>query len=214
MSRAEGSGAARTPERPRVIGLVGGIGSGKSAAREILAGLGAEAIDADRLGHAVYEPGTPGFEAVVAAFGREVVGEDGRIDRRRLGRIVFSEPARLAELNRIVHPLIRAELERRLGDARRRGRAPAVVIEAAVLLEAGWDSLVDEIWAVVADRDRVFERLARQRGLSRAEVEERLARQMSDRERRERADVVIENVGTLDDLRRRLEEAWRARIVH
>ncbi len=197
-----------------MIGLVGGIGSGKSAAREILADLGAVVIDADRLGHEAYAPGTPGFDAVVAHFGREIVGEDGRIDRRRLGAIVFADPARLAELNRIVHPLIRAELERRVHEARADPGVPAIVVEAAVLLEAGWQSLVDEVWAVVAPRERVVERLARQRGLARAEVEERIARQMSDDERRERADVVIDNEGSLDDLRRRLEEVWRARIVH
>lgn len=191
----------------RTIGLIGGIGAGKSVVRAELAALGAEVIDADRVGHAVYEPGTPGFEAVVGAFGEGVVDGEGRIDRRRLGALVFADAAKLAQLNAIVHPLIRAAIERRLEELRR-GGVPAAVLEAAILLEAGWDSLVDEIWLVVAGREKVIARLAAGRGLSAEEVEARVARQMSDAERRRRAHVVIENDGSLEDLRARVRAAW------
>lgn len=197
----------------RIIGLIGGIGSGKSVVRDQLAELGAEVIDADRLGHEVYRPGTIGFDAVVDAFGREVVGADGAIDRRRLGALVFADPARLARLNAIVHPLIRAEIVHRLEQARQRGGVPAIVLEAAILLEAGWRPLVDEVWLIAADREAVLERLSVSRGLSREQIRSRLKHQMTDDERRREADVVIENTSSLDELRMRVRETWAARIA-
>ncbi len=193
----------------RVVGLVGGIGSGKSTAAAMLADLGALVIEADAIGHGIYRAGTPGFAAVVRAFGAGVVGDDGEIDRRRLGPIVFGDPARLAELNRIVHPLLRAEIERRIAAARAEGRVPAVVVEAAILIEAGWRDLVDEVWVVVAPRERIVERLASGRGIDRADAEARMRRQMSDAERRAAADLVIENAGSEDDLRAAVGRAWR-----
>jgi dephospho-CoA kinase len=198
----------------KVIGLVGGIGSGKSVVRGMLAELGAAVIDADRVGHEVYLPGTPGFDAVVARFGRGIVDAEGRIDRPKLGALVFSDPAKLAQLNAIVHPLIQAEIERRIAEERRREVAPAVIVEAAVLLEAGWDRLVDEVWLVVADREEILQRLSASRGLSRAESEARLARQMSDEERRKASTVVIENRGSVDELRSRVADVWHRRIRH
>ncbi len=195
-----------------VIGLVGGIGSGKSTAAAILAELGAEVINADLIGHEVYEPGKPGFDAIVAEFGTEVVGPDGRIDRKRLGGIVFSDSVKLERLNAIVHPLIRAEIERRIARARKEGRVRAVVVEAAILLEAGWRSLVDQVWVISAKREDVVQRLATQRGMPEAAAEARIAKQMSDAERRALADVVIENEGSIDDLRARLVGLWQTLV--
>jgi dephospho-CoA kinase len=196
-----------------VVGLVGGIGSGKSEAARMLAAMGAVVIDADKIGHAVYEPGTPGFAAVVDAFGSAVVGDDGRIDRRALGPIVFGDAEALARLNGIVHPLIRAEIERRIAEERALGGAELVVVEAAILLEAGWRSLVDEVWVVRAPLAVIRERLATSRGLSAEEVDARVARQMSDAERCAAADVVVENAGTRDDLRERLSTTWGERVA-
>ena len=193
-----------------VIGLVGGIGSGKSVASAMLAELGAEVINADLVGHEVYEPGKPGFDAIVAEFGADVVGADGRVDRKKLGPIVFADGARLERLNAIVHPLIRAEIERRIKRAREKGEVRAVVVEAAILLEAGWRPLVDQVWVISARREDVVERLAVQRGMAASETDARMAKQMTDAERRSVADVVIENVGSLDDLRTRLTGLWQA----
>ena len=195
-----------------VIGLVGGIGSGKSVATAMLAERGAEIINADLVGHEVYEPGKPGFDAIVAEFGNEVVGDDGRIDRKRLGTRVFADAAKLARLNAIVHPLIRAEIERRIERARANGEVRAVVVEAAILLEAGWRSLVDQVWVVSARREDVLARLAAQRGMAETETAARIAKQMTDAERRSAADVVIENTGSLDDLRTRLEGLWQTLV--
>ena len=196
----------------RVVGLVGGIGSGKSTAAGMLAELGALVVEADAIGHGVYRAGTPGFDAVVRAFGPGIVGEDGEIDRRRLGPVVFGDSARLAELNRIVHPLIRGEIERRIAAARAGGRGRAVVVEAAILIEAGWRDLVDEVWVVVAPRERIVERLAEGRGIDRADAEARMRRQMSDDERRASADLVIENDGGLGDLRASVARAWQGLV--
>lgn len=193
-----------------VIGLVGGIGSGKSVASAMLAELGAEVINADLVGHEVYEPGKPGFDAIVAEFGADVVGADGRVDRKKLGPIVFADGARLERLNAIVHPLIRAEIERRIARAREKGEVRAVVVEAAILLEAGWRPLVDQVWVVSSRREDVVERLAAQRGMAASETDARMSKQMTDAERRSVADVVIENVGSLDDLRTRLTGLWQA----
>lgn len=195
----------------RVVGLIGGIGSGKSEASKLLASMGAEVIDADRVGHAIYEPGTKGFEGVVGAFGDEVVGDDGKVDRKKLGARVFSEPGQLERLNAIVHPLIREEIERRLEELRAAGAA-FTVVEAAILLEAGWRPIVDEVWVVTASPETIRARLAENRGLTREEVDARVAKQMPDSERRAAADVVISNDGAREDLRARLEELHASRI--
>jgi len=193
----------------RIIGLIGGIGSGKSEASALLASMGAEVIDADKVGHAIYEPGTEGYLQVVESFGEEIVGEDGRIDRKKLGARVFSQPGELERLNAILHPLIRREIERRLGELEKRDVELAVV-EAAILLEAGWRSIVHEVWAVTAAPETIRARLFEGRGLRAEEVDARVAKQMPDAERRAAADVVIENDGSRDDLRSRLAEILRA----
>jgi dephospho-CoA kinase len=194
----------------KAIGLTGGIGSGKSTAATILAELGAEVIDADRIGHEVYLPGTPGWNQVVSAFGRDIVAPDGTIDRQRLGAIVFADRARLAELNAIVHPLIAQAVAQRLADRSNSGRP--LVVEAAVLIEAGWQTLVDEVWLVVANADAVVARLGSQRGLSREAIEARVRSQLSEAERRLHAQVVIDNSGSLAELRERLARLWAERI--
>jgi len=191
-----------------VIGLTGGIGSGKSTVADLLAELGARVIDADRIGHEVYRPGTEGHASVVAAFGPGVVAPDGTIDRRALGSIVFRDPEALARLNALVHPLIAAEVQRRVVAARAEPGAPPIVIEAAILIEAGW-RFFDRIWAVTAPREAAIARVMEERGLSHAEVERRMAVQTTDEERRRVAHVVIDNGGTRAELRRRVEAAWQ-----
>ena len=196
----------------KVLGLTGGIGSGKSAAAQILGDLGAVVVDADRVGHETYRPGTPGWQQVVDAFGREVVAADGTIDRTRLGAIVFADAAQLARLNAIVHPLIRAAVAERIGAARAAGRTPAVVVEAALLVEAKWDALVDEVWVVTARREVIEQRLMAQRGLDRSAIATRMRAQLSDQERAARADVIVDNSGSREALRAALAALWRDRV--
>jgi len=192
-----------------VIGLTGGIGSGKSTVATMLAELGARVIDADKVGHDVYVPGTDGFRRVVDAFGPEIVASDGTIDRGRLGARVFGDPDELARLNRLVHPLIGEEIRRRMQAAFADGDGRPIVVEAAIMLEAGW-RFFDRIWVVVVSREVAVARVAGSRGLSRADVEQRIDAQISNAERRRVADVVIENDGTLAELRAQVEAAWRA----
>ena len=194
-----------------VIGLTGGIGSGKSTAAGILAGLGAVVIDADKIGHEIYRPGTEGFRRVVEAFGPRVVAADGTVDRGALGAIVFADPAALGRLNALVHPLIGDEIRRRIAAARAEDARRPIVVEAAIMLEAGW-RFFDRVWLVTAAPETAITRAIVTRRLARAEVERRLAAQMPDAERRRFADLVLENDGTLGDLQARVEEAWRTLV--
>jgi len=195
-----------------VVGLTGGIGAGKSTVASLLAELGAEVIDADRIGHQAYRPGSEGFARVVEAFGPGVVGADGAIDRRALGALVFADPAARARLDALVHPLIAAEVGRRIAAARAEGFARPLVVEAAILLEAGWSPLVDRVWVVSTRRENAIARVMAARGMTRAEVERRLDAQMSDAERRRHADLVLENDGSPAALRAAVEAAWRSLV--
>ncbi|MEO8602327.1 MAG: dephospho-CoA kinase [bacterium] len=199
------------PGRVKTIGVTGGIGSGKSAAVAILAELGALVIDADRVGHDVYLPGTVGWQSVVDAFGREVVAADGTIDRKRLGALVFADRSALARLNGIAHPLIREAIAERLAAAP--GGDQPIVVEAALLVEAKWNALVDECWLVVARPDVVEARLVSQRGMDPAAIAARVRSQLSDAERAAHADVTIDNSGSLDALRTQIERLWRERLA-
>ncbi len=191
----------------KVIGLTGGIGSGKSAAAQILAEMGAAVIDADKVAHEVYAPGTTGWDAVVSTFGSDIVGPDGTIDRKKLAAIVFAEPQARRRLEGIVHPLVTEEIRRRIDAFRCRGQVHLVVLEAALLLEAGWQELVDQVWLITAPPELVLQRLQRQRAMTPSEVEARQRAQMNDAARRAYAHVVIENSGSLAQLRKQLEEA-------
>jgi dephospho-CoA kinase len=192
-----------------LIGLTGGIGSGKSTVAAMLADLGAHVIDADKVGHDVYRPGSDGFRLVRDAFGAEIVAADGMIDRQALGARVFGDPAALARLNALLHPLIGEEIRRRITAARATLPDTPVVVEAAIMLEAGW-RFFDRIWVVVVGRETAVARVTASRGLRADEVARRIDAQMSNEERRQHADVVIENDGTLATLRAGVDAAWLA----
>jgi len=191
------------------IGLTGGIGSGKSTVAKMLAELGALVWDADVIGHSVYEPGLPAHEELVAAFGTAIADADGRIDRKALGRIVFADAEALKRLNAIVHPRIFDRMAAMVRAARASGERRPIVIEAAILIEAGWQKLFDEIWLVTASRERVIERVERDRGLKPEQTEARIRAQISDEERRKYATSVIRNDGTLEELRAAVTRLWQ-----
>ena len=193
------------------IGLTGGIGTGKSSVTEAFQSLGAAVINADLLGHDAYLPGTIGFEEVVTEFGQEIVGCDGQIDRKKLGPIVFSDSSKMDRLNEIMHPLIRDLIDERLVSLESSQNKVAVV-EAAILIEAGWKSLFDEIWVVISDREEVINRLGVRNGLSREDAVKRIDSQMSNNERIEHGDVVVENTGSMEDLQTRVNSLWSKRI--
>ena len=175
------------------IGLTGGIGSGKSEASGILRELGALVIDADLVGHETYRNGRPAWDEIVEAFGDMVIGSDGEINRRELGRIVFDDPVNLKRLTDIVWPKIREELKDRMAVERDGGGTDVLIVEAAVLFEAGWENLFDEIWVVTAHEKDVLERLERQRNQKPEQTRARVRAQLTNEEREQRADVMVRN---------------------
>jgi dephospho-CoA kinase len=191
-----------------VIGLTGGIASGKSVVREMLEARGAFVMDADKLGHEAYTPGTDCFRDVVAAFGDDVVGADGQIDRKVLGAKVFGDAAQRKRLEGIVWPWMRRTMEVRLSKLRA-DAVSVVVLEAAVLIEADWVPLVDEVWAVIVPPELARDRIVSRNGLTPEQADARIAAQLSNEERAARAQVIIENSGTLEELERRVEQEWR-----
>jgi dephospho-CoA kinase len=190
------------------IGLTGGIGSGKSTVAQILGEFGAPILDADKVAHTTYAPGASAYDAVIAAFGAQVVAPDRTIDRKKLGSIVFGNPERLNQLTSIVWPATRESIRRNVADLRASGAKLPIVVEAAILIEANWQSLFDEIWLVRASREQVVTRIESQRGLKPAETEARIRAQLSDEERAKHATLVIENNGSLEELREMLKTVW------
>lgn len=191
-----------------IIGLTGGIASGKSTAAKRLGEWGAHVIDADQLGHRAYLKDTPAFHAVVAAFGGDTVGDDGEIDRRVLGGKVFGDPAKLKQLTDIVWPAIRDLAAEEIQSVQSAEPERIIVLEAAVLLEAGWQDLVDEIWATVVDRDVAIARASARDGVDPAAVEARIEAQLSNAQRRAAASRVIDNSGTEQELEAQLQVLW------
>jgi dephospho-CoA kinase len=195
------------------IGVTGGIGSGKSTVTRFLAELGAPIIDADKVGHAIYAPDGPAYSAVIAAFGREIVASDGTIDRKRLGPIVFGDAGALKRLNSIVHPKMFERMREMIEHLRAGGERNPIVVEAAILIEANWQALFDEIWLVIASKELVVERIARDRGLNPEQTEARVRAQLPDEERQKHSTLVITNNTTIDELRETVARLWQAALV-
>jgi dephospho-CoA kinase len=191
----------------KIIGLTGGIGSGKSTAAQILSEFGAKVIDADKVAHEVFNPGTEGLQKVVETFGEGVLNSKGEIDRKKLGEIVFNDPPALATLNEIIHPRAYELTKSRLEEFRKQG-VEVVVLEVILLVEAGWDHLVDEIWVTMATEDMVVKRLQESRGLTKEEILTRIHAQTPNEERVKYADVIIENDGSYEELKTKLGKFW------
>jgi len=196
----------------KLIGLTGGIGSGKSTVANLLAERGAVVIDADEIAHGVYDPGTEGYEQVVARFGTDILDADGAVDRAKLGVRVFGDRQALTDLNAIVHPLVRKTVVSRISEALAEDPGAVVVVEAALMTETGWSGGAGELWVVVADPRIAAERLIRLRGMDPDDVRLRMAAQASNEERRRRATYVIENNGSLLDLEAEVAAVWRRSI--
>ena len=190
-----------------VIGLSGGIASGKSTLSALLAQRGAVVLSADLLAHGLYHPDTHVWQEVVNTFGRGIVAADGSIDRKKLGAIVFSDRRALDRLNAVVHPSLKELIRRRLTDLKAQ-RVAVIVLEAGVLIEAGWTDLVDEVWATVVPPRVAVQRLADAKGLSPDEAMARIASQLSNEERMKYADVVIDTDRSLQETFHIVEEAW------
>ena len=188
-----------------VICITGGLASGKSTAALYLEEQGAEIIDADKLGHRAYDSGTQAYYDVIATFGEDLRAEDGSIDRRVLGKKVFGDPAQLKKLTDIVWPEIRRLAQNEI-DAN--DSDTIMVLEAAVLLEAGWQDIGDEIWVVTVDPEIAITRCMSRDGLEKEDVQSRLDAQLSNDERIAQADIVIVNNGSEEALLEQLDEQW------
>ncbi len=195
-----------------VIGLAGGIGSGKSEVSRILGELGAEALNADRFGHEVYLPGTDGHREVVAAFGEDILLPSGEVDRRALGGKVFGNPEAMTKLNAIAWPRIRQRIADSI-EEHRQADTRVVVLDAAVLIEAGWTDAADEVWVVTAPEADVIRRIQARNNLTEDQVRARISSQMSTEERATYADVVVENDGDMEALQSKVEALWEDRLA-
>jgi dephospho-CoA kinase len=190
------------------VGLTGNIAAGKSTVAEVWRSLGATVVDADELARRAVDPGTPAFSAIAAEWGEEVVEPDGGLDRAALRRIVFADPAARERLEQIVHPAVAELREELYREAEARGEA-VIVADIPLLFEVG---LVDEFDLVVlvdAPEETRLARLVGDRGLDPAEAQKMIAAQMPSELKRARADYVVENAGTVDEVRRRARDVWQ-----
>lgn len=189
------------------IGLTGSIAAGKSEVSRYLAILGARVIDADIVAHETYAPGEPGHAMLLEAFGPEILGDDGAVDRRKLGAVVFGDRDRLSQLSGIIWPLTRQRVERLKGEAEKDGTG-VFVIEAPLLVEAGWLDLVDRVWFVKAEPEVALQRL-RERGHSEDEAKARLAARPAIQQAEAAAHEIIDNSGSIESLHNRLDQLWQ-----
>ncbi|MBT7467906.1 MAG: dephospho-CoA kinase [Chloroflexi bacterium] len=192
-----------------IIGLTGGIGTGKSEVSHILRELGSVVIESDKVAHQSYEPGTKAHGLIVNQFGEDVLDDSGFVDRKSLGKIVFSDPARRLELEKIVWPATR-ELTLALLKKETERRTKVVVVEVPKLFESEWDNVANVVWTVEAPKSLVFQRVKRRSGMSESDTEARVAAQLTRQERVDKADIVIENDGTLEDLRNQISKLWKS----
>jgi dephospho-CoA kinase len=192
----------------KVIGLTGGIGSGKSTVAGFLAEFGAAVIDLDKVGHEALMSEGKAYRQVLDAFGRTILTRSGEIDRAKLGNIVFNDPNALLRLNSIVHPVIDRIVAEKTEDCRCRD-FKAVVFEAAAMLEGGKTFQFDELWVTVAPENTVLDRLGKRSGYSEKESRARINAQFSNQERIKNADVVIDTDCTLDELKLRVLSEWQ-----
>jgi dephospho-CoA kinase len=190
-----------------LVGLTGGIASGKSSVSAMLAERGAEIIDADLIARQVVMPGERAWHKILDHFGRDVLAEDGQVDRKKLADLVFADQAKLTVLNEITHPDIFARVAERL--EHNRDREVVVVLDAALLIETGLADRVDVVVVVDAGDEEEQVRRLTAKGFDERDARARIAAQLPAEARLARADLVIRNVGTLEELTARVDEVWR-----
>lgn len=192
-----------------LIGLTGGIASGKSTVLQHLRQAGYSLIDADKLGHKVLEQGNPGYNKVVKCFGNEILNPDGSVNRTALGRIVFVDAEKLKQLNEISHPIIAEMIQKEFEESVSDSNGGIVFLEAALLIEANWYKVCGHIWVVSLDPTVALHRLQERDNLSEIEAKLRVGAQLDQEERLAYADVVLQNEGTLEELFTQTQQALR-----
>lgn len=194
-----------------VIGLTGGIGTGKTLVSSILSNLGATVINADVVGHEAYLPKTETWQEVVDAFGNQILTDSGEIDRTVLGGIVFSDPKHLERLNAIMHPRIFDMIWERIVALKETG-TKITVVEAALLIEANWTALATEVWVITSPETDVVKRLLSRNNMTKEKIHERINSQLTQEKRAAHADTTIVNDGDLRQLQQRVEDIWHQRV--
>lgn len=192
-----------------LIGLTGGIASGKSTVSSMLSQLGACIVDADKLSHEIIRPQKPAWQEIVNRFGQDILGADGQIDRKRLGKLVFADSHARSELEKITHPRIQEEAEEAIKTAAARGY-DIVVLDAPLLIEAGWHTAVDAVWVVFVDEQTQLSRLMARDESDRAAALARIHAQLVLREKLKFADVVIDNSTSIENTQAQVIQAWQA----
>ena len=193
----------------RVIGVTGGVGTGKSTVARLFGEMGAEVFDADRIVHRLMEPGSPVWKRIRSGFGPSVLDPDGRISRKRLGQIVFSSRARLKALNRIIHPAVRREILRGLRRLKARRPEAVAALDIPLLIESRRAYPTDALVVVTAPRPAAARRLKKRSGWTPAELKRRSGFQMPLREKVKHADFVVRNGGSVADTRRQVVRLWK-----
>ena len=191
-----------------VLGITGGVGSGKSEVMNMLHDeFGGALILADLVGHDLMQPGEISYEQILARFGRQILDEKGNIDRKSLGAVVFADPEALKDLNQITHPNIHAEIVRRIEAFRQEGQVPFIALEAALLIEGGYEDILDQLWYVHVSEENRIKRLMEGRGYTREKSLSIMRQQLSEEEFFRHADVIIDNNGSLDETRESVKDA-------
>lgn len=194
----------------KIIGLTGGIASGKSTVSKLLKTLGAQIIDADQIAREIVAPGSDALSEIVAFFGPDILNPDGSLKRGELARIVFNDPEALAALNRMTHPRIIAVIKDRI----RQASVPdsVLVLDAALLIELNLESLVDETWLVSVQPEIQMERLVKREAMSRADAEKIIGSQLPLAMKMAAADVCIDNNGSLEALQETIKKMWNEQV--
>ena len=190
-----------------LIGLTGGIASGKSTVIQHLHQSGYSVIDADKLGHKVLEQGNPGYKKVVNYFGNEILNSDNTVNRTALGKIVFTDPEKLKQLNGISHPIIAEMIQRKFEESALNSNSGIVFLEAALLIEANWYKVCGYVWVITLDSTFALSRLQKRDNLSESEAKLRIETQLDQEERLKYADVVLKNEGTMEELFSQTQQA-------
>ncbi|MFN2145601.1 MAG: dephospho-CoA kinase, partial [Anaerolineales bacterium] len=191
-------------KKKTIIGLTGNIATGKTVVRRMLGHLGAYTIDADALTHRIMAPDGPGYKPILNQFGKFILGDDGAIDRKKLGKVVFSDPEALAALEAIIHPYVRKAVDYMIKNAKQ----DVIVIEAIKLLESPLKDRADVIWVTTSSEDNQLVRLATKRGMSAAESRQRMEAQSEQSSKIAAADLVIENNGSFEDTWKQVNAGW------
>lgn len=194
----------------KIIGLTGGIASGKSTVSRMLSALGAHIVDADQIAREIVTPGSEALSEIVAYFGQEILTPDGALKRGELARIVFNDPEALRELNRITHPRIIAAIKARIKEAA--AHSSVVVLDAALLIELNLETLVNETWLVYVQPEIQLQRIFERESISRADAEKIISAQLPVEKKIKAADICIDNSGTLEALQQRITKLWNEQV--